>query len=103
MRCTLIEAMIPDKHMKDTDPNNPLETDLITVWDIDRYRWNQFRISELEEYTPPWGAGEQARANEEGRETRSSERGIGDQGTETSQETQTNDRGAEGSSSRETR
>ena len=102
MRCTLIEAMIPDKHMKDTDPNNPLEQDLITVWDIDRYRWNQFRISQLEEYTPPWGAGEQARAVEEGRETRSSERGIGDQTPETPQETQTHDRGAESSSSRET-
>ena len=69
MRCTLIEAMIPDKHMKDTDPNNPLEQDLITVWDIDRYRWNQFRISELEEYTPPWGAGDLARAIEKERTT----------------------------------
>jgi hypothetical protein len=76
MRCTLIEAMIPDKHMKDTDPNNPLETDLITVWDIDRYRWNQFRISQLEEYTPPWGAGDQARAIEERREDATDPRGT---------------------------
>jgi len=103
MRCTLIEAMIPDKHMKDTDPNNPLETDLITVWDIDRYRWNQFKISELEEYTPPWGAGEQARAHEERREDGEDPRRVGNNSSEeNSQETQTYDRGAESSSSRET-
>jgi hypothetical protein len=84
MNCTLIEAVIPDKHMKDTDPNNPLEPDLITVWDIDRYRWNQFRISELEEYTPPWGAGDQARAIEERREDAEDPRGTGHQETENS-------------------
>ena len=106
MKATLIEADIPDQHMAESDPNNPLEPDLVHVWDVVRYRWNKFRISQLESYEPQFGAGDQARAYEERTAPSGGERGTGhriSQGVQASEETQTHDRGTEGQGPREPR
>jgi len=106
MKATLIEAGIPDQHMAESDPNSPLEPDLVHVWDIERFRWNQFRISQLESYEPQFGAGEESRAYEEGNRSRPNPEGTGhriSQGVQASEETQTHDRGTEGQGPREPR
>ena len=48
----LLNAMIPDEHMKDHNPNHPLELDVVHCWDVKLHRWNSFKISELETYAP---------------------------------------------------
>lgn len=106
MKATLIEADIPDQHMAESDPNSILEPDLVHVWDIERYRWNKFRISQLESYEPQYGAGDLSRAHEERNRARQNPEGTGhriSKGVQASEETQTHDRGAEGQGPREPR
>ena len=99
---TLSNAMIPDKHMAETNPNHPLEKDLINAWDTERLQWVRFNLSDVTEYKPFPGYGWQedtVSGNEKATETRSSKKGSRDrstQGVQTSEETQTDDRGAEG-------
>ena len=47
---TLQLSFIPEQHHPEENPNHPLETDVVRCWDTNRYRWNTFKISELEEY-----------------------------------------------------
>ena len=83
----LLNAHIPEEHMKDMNPNHPLEQDIVHCWDVKLMRWNSFRISELETYTPV-GSAPRGEVNEERTETTTSERGVGDQvSQETPQET----------------
>lgn len=49
---TLSNSIIPDKFMAETNPNNPLETDIVNCWNTEQLRWDNFKISELEEYVP---------------------------------------------------
>lgn len=49
---TLSNSIIPDKFMAETNPNNPLEVDVVNCWNTEQQRWDNFKISELEEYVP---------------------------------------------------
>ena len=49
---TLSNTIIPDKFMAETNPNNPLETDVVHCWNTQQQRWDNFKISELEKYEP---------------------------------------------------
>ena len=49
---TLNNSLIPDKFMAETSPNNPLELDEVHCWNVDQQRWDSFKISELEAYSP---------------------------------------------------
>ena len=99
---TLANSIIPDKFMAETNPNNPTEPDTIKAWDTERLQWVTFKISELEDYKPFPGYGweeDTVSGNEKATETRSSKKGTRDrstQGVQASEETQTDDRGAEG-------
>ena len=100
---TLANSMIPDKHMAETNPNNPTKPDDIKAWDTERLQWATFKISELEEYnTAPgygWEQGEESgKEISTGETSRSSKKGSGNRSTEgnqASEETQTDDRGTE--------
>ena len=80
----LQNAVIPEEHMKDMNPNHPLEQDIVHCWDMELIRWNSFRISELETYTPV-GSAPRGEVNEERTETTTGEGGVGNHSTETSQ------------------
>ena len=45
---TLQNAMINEKLQKETNPNNPLENDIVNAYDVKLLRWVSFKISELE-------------------------------------------------------
>ena len=98
---TLANSMIPDKHMAETNPNNPTQPDDIKAWDTERLQWATFKISELEEYKPFPGYGweeDTISGNEKATETRSSKkrpRNRSTEGVQASEETQTDDRGTE--------
>ena len=99
---TLANSIIPDKFMAETNPNNPTEPDTIKAWDTERLQWITFKISELEVYKPFPGYGweeDTVSGDEKTEETRIDKKGSRDRGTQgiqASQETQTNDGGAEG-------
>ena len=48
----LVNAIIPDKHLAETNPNHPSELDQVHAWNIEDQRWDKFKISELETYDP---------------------------------------------------
>ena len=48
----LVNAIIPDKHLAETNPNHPAELDEVHAWNIEGQRWDKFKISELETYEP---------------------------------------------------
>ena len=48
----LVNAIIPDKHLAETNPNHPAELDEVHAWNIESQRWDKFKISELETYEP---------------------------------------------------
>jgi hypothetical protein len=81
---TLANTIIPDRFMAETNPNNPLELDVVNCWNTEQLRWDTFKISELEEYLPNGSqSGEQER-REDGEDSGR----VGDNPTEeTSQET----------------
>jgi hypothetical protein len=97
---TLQNSMINEKHHKEINPNNPLETDIVNAYDVKLLRWVSFKISELEIYNPahlgvaPNVGENNSVRGEEGEDSRR----TGYRSSEASQETQTNDRGAESSS-----
>ena len=99
---TLCNAIIPDKHMAETNPNNPTKLDDIKAWDMERMRWVQFKISTLEEYEPIAGQRQKEdtySGNEEAEGTRVDTERTGYRSPEaiqSAQETQTDDRGTEG-------
>ena len=98
---TLSNQLIPDKHMAESNPNNPTELDKIKAWDTERQKWITFNISELNEYetaAPMWQKEDQD-GNEERETVRDGQERTGNRTTERVQreeETQTNDRGTEG-------
>ena len=77
----LLNQFIPEQHMKEMNPNHPLEPDIIHCWDIKLHRWNTFRLSQLDQYYPE-GSAPRGEVNEERTETTTSERGTGDQGSQ---------------------
>jgi hypothetical protein len=78
---TLLNQWIPEEHMKDHNPNHPLETDVVNCWDVKLHRWNRFKISELETYNAI-GSAPRAEANETGTGERKNPQGTGNRGTE---------------------
>ena len=48
----LINAMIPERFLKELNPNHPLELDVVHCWNTEDQRWDSFSISELENYQP---------------------------------------------------
>lgn len=94
---TLQNAMINEKLQKETNPNNPLENDIVNAYDVKLLRWVSFKISELEIYNPGHFGGQpnDGQANSIGEEETKDTRRVGYRSSETSQETQTDDRGAE--------
>ena len=48
----LVNAIIPDRFMAETNPNHPAELDEVHAWNIEDQRWDTFKISELETYEP---------------------------------------------------
>ena len=74
----LVNAMIPERFLKDLNPNHPLELDEVHCWNTEDQRWDSFRISELENYQPN-GSDPRVQTDEERTETKDSERGTGDQ------------------------
>ena len=51
-RFCLVNSLIPDKHLAETNPNHPMELDEVHAWNIESQRWDKFKISELETYEP---------------------------------------------------
>ena len=82
----LVNAMIPDRFMAETNPNDPLELNEIHAWNIDDQKWDKFKISELEKYEPqvvyPGKEDEQERREDDEDSGR-----VGNQTPEASQET----------------
>ena len=74
----LLNEFIPEQHMKEMNPNHPLEQDIVHCWDVKLHRWNSFRISELDLYYPE-GSAPRGEVNEERAETTTGERRVGDQ------------------------
>ena len=84
---TLLNQWIPEQHMKENNPNHPLETDVVNCWDVKLHRWNRFKISELETYNAI-GSEPSAEANETRTGETEDPRRTGYQGTqETPQKT----------------
>ena len=77
----LVNAMIPERFLKDLNPNHPLELDEVHCWNTEEQRWDSFRISELENYQPN-GSDPRVQTDEERTEITNSERGTGNPGTE---------------------
>lgn len=48
----LVNAMIPERLLKELNPNHPLELDVVHCWNTEDQRWDFFSISELENYQP---------------------------------------------------
>ncbi len=98
---TLSNSLIPDRHMAESNPNNPTELDKIKAWDTERQKWITFNISELNDYdttTPEWQQ-ETEHGNEERETIRDGQERTGNRTTERVQgkeETQTDGRGTEG-------
>ena len=70
-KVTLLNSMIPEQHQAELNPNNPLETDRISAWDIERQQWATFNISSLELYEPyPGWEEDRNSGNEKGKATR---------------------------------
>jgi|SaaInlStandDraft_1057018.scaffolds.fasta_scaffold334227_2 hypothetical protein len=49
-RVSLQGQHIPEEHLPETAPNNPLERDVIKAWAVDQVRWLTFKLSELKYY-----------------------------------------------------
>ena len=97
-KVTLLNQFIPDHMMKETNPNHPLEADIVHAFDVSRHRWYEFKASEIVDYRPPFGDNS-GQTNQERATTTTGERGTRDHGTESVQATQeakADDRGAEG-------
>lgn len=99
---TLNNSIIPDAHMAESNPNNPTKLDDIKAWDVERLRWVQFKISTLEDYEPIVGTRQNEgtnNGNEEAEESGTDQRGTRyrtSEGAQGPQETEADDRGAEG-------
>ena len=101
---TLQNALINEKHHKDLNPNHPLETDTVHAWDVKKLRWVEFKISELEFYRPPHMGATRDQTDQEGTTPTTGARGTRhrtSEGIQTSEETQTDDRGTEAEGQRE--
>jgi len=98
---TLQNSMINEKHHKETNPNHPLENDIVNAYDVKLLRWASFKISELELYNPAHlGGAPNGRENDSIREEEAADpRRSGYRAPEeVAQEAQTYDRGTESSS-----
>ena len=106
---TLNNPQIPDKDMIEFNLDNPVDQNTLYCYNIDEGKWVHLDLTNLDAYHPPGRIGEQEierrKINSISEEKIADARRAGDrdEGRETSEETQTDDRGTESSSSRETR
>ena len=107
-RFTLNNPQIPDKDMIEFNLDNPVDQTTLYCYNIDEAKWIHLDLTNLEAYHPPGRIGEQEierrKINSISEEKIADARRAGDrdQSRETSEETQTDDRGTESSSNRET-
>ena len=105
---TLNNPQIPDKDMIEFNLDNPVDQTTLYCYNIDEGKWVHLDLTNLDAYHPPGRIGEQEierrKINSISEEKIADARRDGDrdEGRETSEETQTDDRGTESSSSRET-
>ena len=105
---TLNNPSIPDDNMIEFNLDNPLDQSTLYCYNMNEQRWMHLDLSNLEAYHPPGRAGEQEierreiNSISEEKITDARRTGDRDQSRETSEETQTDDRGTESSSNRET-
>jgi hypothetical protein len=82
----LINSMIPERFLKEMNPNNPLELDEVHCWNTETQRWDSFLISELENYQTIGGE-PRVKIDEERRTDGPDPRGTGNQDPEEKEET----------------
>ena len=105
---TLNNPQIPDKHMIEFNLDNPVDQTTLYCYNINEGKWVHLDLTNLEAYHPPGRIGEQEierrKINTISEEAHANARRAWDRdkSEQTSEETQTDDRGAESSSSRET-
>ena len=101
-RFTLNNPQIPDKHMIEFNLDNPVDQTTLYCYNIDEGKWIHLDLTNLEAYHPPGRIGEQEierrKINTIAEEPTEDSGRVGDQTPETSEETQTDDRGTESSS-----
>ena len=108
-RFTLNNPQIPDKHMIEFNLDNPVDQTTLYCYNIDEGKWIHLDLTNLDAYHPPGRIGEQEidrrKINSISEEKIADERRTRDrvEGVQASKETQTDDRGTESSSDRETR
>ena len=103
---TLNNPQIPDKDMIEFNLDNPVDQTTLYCYNIDEGKWVHLDLTNLDAYYPPCRIGEQEierrKINSIAEEPTEDSGRVGNQTRETSEETQTDDRGTESSSSRET-
>ena len=48
---TLVTGFIPENHQKEQSPNNPLNQEQMTAFDLKKRQWIQFELQSIKEYT----------------------------------------------------
>jgi hypothetical protein len=102
---TLNNPIIPDKHMIEFNLDNPVDQTSLYCYNMNEGKWMHLDLSNLDAYNPPGRIGEQEierrrintiaeTSTEDARRTRDRVEAV-----QTSEETQTDDRGTESSSS----
>ena len=105
---TLNNPQIPDKHMIEFNLDNPVDQTTLYCYNMNEGKWVHLDLTNLDAYHPPGRIGEQEierrKINTISEEAHANARRAWDRdkSEQTSEETQTDDRGAESSSSRET-
>ena len=105
---TLNNPSIPDKNMIEFNLDNPVDQTTLYCYNMTEGKWVHLDLTNLEAYHPPGRIGEQEierrTINTISEEAHANARRAWDRdkSEQTSEETQTDDRGAESSSSRET-
>ena len=84
LSATLSNMLIPDNLMAETNPNNPLELEEVHCFNMERRRWDKFKISELTYYHPSQG---EVRGKSKGRKDAEDPKGTGHHSPEAPQET----------------
>ena len=105
---TLNNPQIPDKHMIEFNLDNPVDQTTLYCYNMNEGKWVHLDLTNLDAYHPPGRIGEQEierrKINTISEEAHANARRAWDRdkSEQTSEETQTDDRGTESSSNRET-
>jgi hypothetical protein len=109
-RFTLVVSMMEEKHLFDRNLDNPIDPTTLYCYNLDEKRWMHLELDKLDSYNLGNNTGPEE--HERRRPNSISEKKKGDAGStgyqstgdeKGTQETQTNERGAEGQGTRESR